>query len=175
MNSVTIALSLAQLTPGVIRYFKDGTHLKNVSAILVDTAKYVTRRQSASAAFEAISTDPEMLTKFEEALMQRELQLENAAAEDRIEARERDTKLLELGTTNTRATVLAYAAMTLLSCALLGLFFIDIPERSRDLLIVLITLMAAKVSSVFDFEFGSSAGSKIKDKELKEDLKAIKY
>lgn len=175
MDPVTVAFSLAQLVPGVIKYFKEDTKAKNVSQVLVDIAKYVTRRQSATSALEVLSTDPESLARFQEALMQRELQLEAAAAEDRKDARNRDLKMAKLGSTNTRATVLAYSAVFILAVSLFGLFFLEVPEGSKDLVMILITLVAAKVSSVYDFEFGSSAGSKSKDKDTNEDLKALRY
>ena len=47
-----------------------------------------------------------------------------------------------------------------------GLFVIQIPEDSREYFIILLTLIVAKVSTVYDFYFGSSQSSQVKNETI---------
>jgi predicted MFS family arabinose efflux permease len=43
-----------------------------------------------------------------------------------------------------------------------ALFFAQVPDESREYFIIILTLLVAKVSTVFDYHFGSSQGSATK-------------
>lgn len=60
---------------------------------------------------------------------------------------------------NMRGDVLAYAAVGALCACVLLLFFREIPQSSRELLLVLTGALVAIVKDVYGFEFGSSKDS----------------
>lgn len=168
--AVGTALALAQLVPGVLRYFSEDSKPTKVSDILIDTAKYVTRSHSEEGALAVLQKDPEALQRYIDSLNQKEIALAQAAAQDRDSARKRDIKIIELRGSNTRADVLAYSAIALLAGCLAALFFVDIPSGSKDALMLLIGALIVVVKEIYGFDFGSSAGSKSKDSAMQEKL-----
>lgn len=74
-------------------------------------------------------------------------------------ARARDVEFLKAGRRNIRGDVLAYGALGALIVCILALFLFDVPQQSRDLLLVTLGALVAIVKDVFGFEFGSSKGS----------------
>jgi FtsH-binding integral membrane protein len=59
---------------------------------------------------------------------------------------------------------LAYAAVGGLLLTIVALMFIEIPEGNRDILFVMIGVLLIMARTPYDFKFGSSQGSKDKDK-----------
>ena len=47
-----------------------------------------------------------------------------------------------------------------------GLFVVKIPEESREYFIIILTLIVAKVSTVYDYFFGSSQSSAVKNETI---------
>ena len=48
----------------------------------------------------------------------------------------------------------------------IGLFALPIPENSREYFIIILTLIVAKVSTIYDYYFGSSQSSSIKNETI---------
>lgn len=88
------------------------------------------------------------------------LELENA---DRADARD----LAKTWRDNTHRNLAWAAVLTLVLCIAL-LAFLELPQTSRDPLLVLLGAVIASYKDVYGFFFGSSAGNKAKDEIIGE-------
>lgn len=47
-----------------------------------------------------------------------------------------------------------------------GLFFFNIGDKSREYFLIILTLLVAKVSTIYDYYFGSSQSSSVKNETI---------
>jgi hypothetical protein len=116
---------------------------------------------------------PEDVTKLKLAQMEHEIELKRIRQEDdrltahleemyiqdRQDARSRDVEIVKVKGNNRRGDVLAYGSLATLASCLFMLFFVDVDNASRDLLLVMLGALVTIVKDVFSFEFGSSKDS----------------
>ena len=163
---------VTEFAPTLIRRFAGDT-AGTVAQAVADTAKQVTGQdvstpEGMKAAQEVLRKDPDLSLKFKESMAEVEVQLEEAYLADRQDARARDVALRTAGDGNVRANVmLALAFVAVLAIALLLVFK---PDAANDavsgFLIGIGGMFARNIGSAFDFEFGSSRGSKEKSAAL---------
>jgi hypothetical protein len=159
--------ALISAAPTVARLI-GGNKAGKAADAAVKIAESVTGKKGMEAA-KAIQADPNLAMRFEEAVMAQEVTLLRLANEDRADARSRDVEMRRLGGTNWRADILAVGAMIGLVALIWTLLFVEIPAGpARDVLLMLSGALVTIVKDVYQFEFGSSRGSKEKDKLIRE-------
>ena len=114
------------------------------------------------------TADPEAVAAALEADAAKAHQFRMHAAQIELElARPRDEKRAELGLGNTRADVLAYGAMIgLVAILALILFVAPGDDFVKGVIATVVGVLASALRDVFNFEFGSSRGSKNKESQL---------
>ena len=153
---ITAAPSIARLIGGE----KAGRAADTVAGI----AEAVTGKQGMDAV-EAIKADPGLAVEFEREVRRHEKEIIALANEDRADARARDIEMRRIGGANWRADILAIGAMIGLVALIWTLLFVNIPHGpARDVLLMLSGALVTICKDVYQFEFGSSRGSKEKDK-----------
>lgn len=110
----------------------------------------------------ALKSDPQALAKLAEIESADHAELRRLVYADRADARARDVEFLKAGRPNVRANVLAFVAIAGLVAVTLLLMFVEVPEGSREILYMLAGSLTTIVVAVYQFEFGSSSGSKEK-------------
>lgn len=157
---------LVQAAPAIARWL-GGDKAGDVADKVVGIAETVTGKKGADAVT-AIQADPALALEFEKAVMAQETALEALFQEGVKDARRRDVEVRKLtGGTNWRADVLAVGALVGLIGLIWTLLFVNIPAGpARDVLLVLSGALVAIVKDVYQFEFGSSRGSKAKDASM---------
>lgn len=129
------------------------------------TARAITGVDDVDEAKRRIQMDPELQARFEVEMADREYELERAYLADRQDARKRDVALRTAGYTSIRADVLALIAIVGLVGLVWMMVFVEIPAGpGRDILLMLSGALVSVVKDVYAFEFGSSRGSKEKDR-----------
>lgn len=120
---------------------------------------------------EALRTDPDALAKVRiaETELQAELarqgvKLEQVHSEDRQNARHHANLARQSG--DNTARILAYLLVAGFLCVILAVLFAPINIEDKTLLGMLVGYLSAKADQVVSFFFGSSAGSKDKDKAM---------
>jgi hypothetical protein len=119
----------------------------------------------------AQNASPEQWVELKKAQMKHEIDLVSISADldkaylaDRQNARGRDVELKAAGYSNWRADVLALLSIIGLLALIFTVIFAEIKQgAARDTLLVLSGTLIAIVKDVYQFEFGSSRGSKEKD------------
>lgn len=110
--------------------------------------------------------------EFEKFLKDNDLKLEEVAAKDRDSARVRDTAFVQANRWNFRADLLALLAVGgLIVCVWFVARDSELPERAVNAIMFVAGVLAAAVRDVYNFEFGSSRGSKDKDEQIRGLLK----
>ena len=164
-----IALALLQFAPSLMRFFGAGETSVAVADKVVDIAKTVTGAPTGPEALEAIRQSAQLQREFALAALQADTDLEQAYLADRRDARTRDIEVRKLnGGTNTRADVMIVAAaLGLIAClGVLIAFRSEIPGEAVGIISTIAGIFGACLRDAFQFEFGSSRGSRDKDAVL---------
>jgi len=159
---------VTEFAPTLIRKFAGDT-AGTVAEAVAQTAQKVTGQdvstpEGLQAAQEALRKDPALSLKFKESMAEVEVRIEEAYLADRQDARARDVALRKSGDGNIRANVmlaLAFLAVVIIA-ALLTLGTVKGDSAIAGFLIGIGGMFARNIGSAFDFEFGSSRGSKEK-------------
>lgn len=165
MDPFTVVMGLAQLAPSLMRFF--GVGEKNAVLVdkVIDIAKTVTGTPTGEDALVALQQDPALAFQFQQKVLDNDKELEIAYLADRQDARKRDIEFIKMGKTNVRANAM-------LVCTFIGLFGsvmamihynVDANSAVGGALLLLIGKFLGNWGTAFDFEFGSSRGSKEKD------------
>lgn len=129
-----------------------------------EIAATITGTNDPEKAAEILQADPTKLAEFQAQAAMAATHLEEAYLQDVQDARNRDIELAKLGRKNYRADAITAATYILLIlCIVLSVFMNGLDEWMKTMINMTATFCLAKLSSVFDFEFGSSKGSRDKD------------
>jgi hypothetical protein len=166
---IPIALALAQFAPSVLRFFGAGAASTAVAEQVAGIAQSVTGATTPEAALAMLRENASLAQQFNLAVLQQDGELEQAYLADRQNARQRDVDVRRLtGGTNVRADVMIVGVVLgLLAClGTLILFRKDIPGEVVGIISTVAGIFGACLRDAFQFEFGSSRGSKDKDELL---------
>lgn len=166
MDPISGALALAQFAPSILRFFGIGERPVAVAEKIVGIAQAVTGTSSHDEAIKALAAKPELVQQFNLAVLAANTELEKSVLADTQDARKRDIEVRKLdGGKNTRADVLiGGAVLILLTCLVVLVFYRkDIPGEAVGIISTIAGLAGACLRDAFQFEFGSSRGSKEKD------------
>lgn len=161
MDPISLALLAAKAIP-MISGWIGGDDAEDKATKVVSTIEAVTGL-SGKTAIDHMAVNPDVM----EAVQGQLLKEMAIYAKDRKNARDRDLEVRKISGSNWRADVLAIMSMVGLVALIWALLFINIPAGpARDILLVLSGALVAIVKDVYQFEFGSSRGSKEKNKLL---------
>lgn len=162
---VGAAASIAtEFAPSLIRMFA-GERAGEVADKVVRIARDVTGTTDDNAALDALRADPKAALAFKEKAASLEVELERAFLADRQDARARDVALRQLGQANYRADIMLFLAVG----GLLAIIYftwsarLDLPDHIFALFNMAAGALLKMIGDAFQFEFGSSRGSKNKD------------
>lgn len=118
----------------------------------------------------ALTGNPEMLQKMKEL----DLEYAKLANADRDSARNREIEIAKTDSawiTKNITSLLAIGVMTSAFILVSILFFVNIPDSQENIIIYALGFITSAGTQILSFYFGSSEGSKGKDKEIKDMLK----
>lgn len=174
---VTAAASLAaKFVPSLIGHFagdKAEEAANSVAEIVQDvTGQDISTSEGLDAAEAVLDESPELLVQLRTRMAELNVELEKAYLEDRQSARSRDVELRKIGDKNWRANIMVLAAfVAVITIAFVLSYFTGLKGEVVGFLTAVGGMFARNIGTAFDFEFGSSRGSKEKDliKGLKND------
>lgn len=168
MDPITIAMSLAQFAPAIVKWLTGSDKAEQAAGAVVDIAKRVTGNGTGEGALAALTADPSLVMQFRQAVMANEADLDKAFLADRQDARHRDIELAKAGRSNTRADVMvAIDAAGLLACLIvLALYRANMPGEVVALISTIASIFGLCLRDAHQFEFGSSRGSQEKTELL---------
>lgn len=168
MEPISAALALANYAPKIVKWLSGSDKAAEVADTVVNIAKSVTGHDDADSAVAAIKADPGLALEFQKAVMAKETEIERMYLADRQDARKRDVAYVQSGRWNWRADFLALLSVGgLIVCVWFVASDSDMPERAVNAIMFVAGVLAAAVRDVYNFEFGSSRGSKDKDDIIK--------
>lgn len=160
---IPAAIGLAtQFGPGLVRLLA-GDKAGEVAEQVVSVAQEMTGAQDPDHAMAILEQNPELAAQVRMKYAEIELEYERMHLQDVQDARSRDVRLAEMGQTNWRAHLMVgLAFLTLITCITL-VATLDLNETVRAMLNTLAGGVLGLLGLAFNFEFGSSRGSKDKD------------
>lgn len=161
------ALSLAQFSPKIAKWLS-GTKAESISQKIIDIAKNVTNSNNEKDAIEKIKSDKTMYLLFQKALLNSEREIELAVIKDKENARTRDIAIINSGKRNRRADIMVVcAALGLITClATIYFYKKDLPGEAVGIISTIAGIFGGCLKDAYNFEFGSSRGSKEKDQTV---------
>jgi hypothetical protein len=158
------ALSLAQITPKIAKWLS-GTKAEIISRRILAIAKDITNTTDEFKAIEKIKSDKNMCLLFQKALLNSEREIELAVIKDKENARYRDIAIINSGKRNRRADVMVISAALGLAACLCSicLYQKDLPGEVVGIVSTIAGIFGSCLKDAYNFEFGSSRGSKEKD------------
>jgi hypothetical protein len=168
MDPLTVALSLAQFAPSILRFFGVGEKPAAVAEKVLQIAQAATGAQTPEAALAALKENAQAAQQFQLAVLAADSKLEELFLADRANARDRDVKVRTLtGGYNWRADLM------IVCCAAAFVYIVYAingnPTLKPEVLAIFNMAVGAllkMLGDAFSFEFGSSRGSKEKDELL---------
>jgi hypothetical protein len=165
---VQLALALAQFAPQIMRYFGAGEASAVVAGTVVDIASSVTGSKDPQEILSKLNGSAELAQQFQLACLAADADLEKRFLADRQDARGRDVEVRKLsGGKNTRADLMVLLAVVgIIAClVVLSMYRKEIPGEVVGILGTVIGIFGACLRDAYQFEFGSSRGSKAKDEQ----------
>lgn len=166
MDPITIALTLAQFAPSIMKFFGVGDKPVAVAEHVVQLAQSITGAQTPEAAVAAMRQNAELAQQLNLAVLAADTKLEELYLADKADARARDIAVRKIdGGKNNRADIMLVAAFVavIAIAALLALGKVNGADAVGGFLITIGGMFARNIGTAFDFEFGSSRGSRDKD------------
>lgn len=164
MEPLSVAFGLAQYAPSIIKWLTGSDKAEEAAQKVVEVAQAVTGK-TGDAALQAIAADPALALQFKQSIIQIEAEMDKAYLADRADARKRDVAYIQSGKRNVRADLMVLGATVgLIAClVVLVQFKSQIPGEVVGILSTISGLFGACLRDAFQFEFGSSRGSREKD------------
>lgn len=160
---VALAGSLIQAAPMIAKWI-GGEKAENAAVDVLNIAKAVTGAGLNEDAVKVILVDQDKARAFQEALANREADLDKAYLADTQSARERDIELAKVGMRNVRANILTTAAFALVgACMATVIWSWQLDESAKSVIILILGRAVGWVEQVFSFEFGTTRSSRTKD------------
>lgn len=158
-------LALAkEFLPGIVKHIA-GDKAGEVAETVVGAAQTLTGTNTPEEAADALRANPELLATFRTNMATINAELDKAYLADRQNARDRDVKLKQAGYHNYRADIM----LALAFISLVGIIWmlwsarLDMPDQIFAALNMAVGMLLKMIGDAFQFEFGSSRGSKEKD------------
>ena len=170
MDPITIALSLAQFAPSIMRFMGAGSSSVDTAQKVIGMAQQVAGAKSPEEALQALRANAELAQAFNLAVLAADKELELAYLADRQSARSRDVEFIKAGKTNTRADVMVlFDVLGLIACLVVLTFFRkEIPGEVVGLLSTIAGIFGLCLRDAHQFEFGSSRSSRDKDSVIRQ-------
>jgi hypothetical protein len=152
-----------------MRYLGAGEASVAVAEKVVGVAQTVTGAKTPEEALKMLRDNAQLAQQFNLAVLSADTELEKVFLGDRQDARDRDVEVRKLaGGRNTRADVMVIGVVVgLITCVGVLVFFRkDIPGEAVGIISTVAGIFGACLRDAFQFEFGSSRGSKEKDAAL---------
>ena len=164
--SLPLALTIAKdLAPSLVRLLTNSKSAETATERIVAVASELTGQESPEDIISTLREDKAMSAQLTLRLSEIEMELDRLYMEDRQDARKRDVALAAAGGRNVRADVMILTVtLGLLACLyVLTSFREDLPGEVVGIVSTIAGIFGACLRDAFQFEFGSSRGSKDKD------------
>jgi hypothetical protein len=160
-------LSLAQFSPAVAKWLST-PNITSISEKIMGIAKEITKTRDESEAVKKLKADRHMLFLFQKALLNSEREIELAIIKDKENARVRDVAFINSGRRNKRADIMVIAAAIGLFICLAAIVFFQkaLPGEAVGIISTIAGIFGSCLKDAYNFEFGSSRGSKEKDQTV---------
>lgn len=168
MDPMTIALGLAQIAPNLLRLLGAAEKPVELATKAAKIAQTVTGKATPQEALQQLQQNAEQAHQFRMALVAADTELERLYLGDRANARARDVELVHAGQRNTRADVMvAGATLGLITCLVVLVWYRNgLPGEAVGIISTVAGIFGACLRDAFQFEFGSSRGSREKDQVI---------
>jgi hypothetical protein len=164
MSIITTALALSQFAP-IIAKWVGGSRAENVANTVVSIAKNITQSNDENEMLRKLQHDQNLAYEFQRAIIESEKEIEMAILKDKENARNRDIAIINTGRRNKRADIMVVsAAFGLIICLVIITIYQDrLPGEAVGIISTIAGIFGSCLKDAYNFEFGSSRGSKEKD------------
>lgn len=165
---ISFLAAVSQFAPSLMRFVGAGEATTAIAGKVSGIVQAVTGKASPDEALAALKANEELQANLQRWIARAYPELERLYVEDRQDARRRDVALVNAGRHNVRADVMVIGAVLGLIACLVSLvaFRAGMPGEVVGIISTVAGIFGACLRDAFQFEFGSSRGSRDKDELL---------
>jgi len=163
MEPFTIAMSLAQFAPSIMRFFGAGEKSTSVVEKIVGTAQSITGASTPAEALEMIKASAAKQAEFQLRVLEIDRELELSYLSDVQSARNRDVEIAKAGHHNYRADSMYILAVSLIAALVYIVLKSELDEYAKGIITLVLGRFLGYLDNIYNFEFGTTRGSRDKD------------
>ncbi len=167
MDPFSVALGLAQFAPSIMRFFGVGEKSTAVVEKIVGVAQNVTGASSPAEALEMLKANAAKQLEFQMAMIAMDGEMEKLYLADTQSARNRDIEIVKVTGHNYRADSMYVLAVILISALVWVTLKSEIDEYAKGIITLVLGRFLGYLDNIYNFEFGTTRGSKAKDDTIK--------
>lgn len=167
MDPISIAIGLAQFAPSILRFFGVGESSVNVAEKVVAGAMAITGTATPSEALLAMQEDKKMQQAFNLQMLMANAEMEKLYLVDTQSARARDVEIVKAGGKNYRADSMYILAICLVASLVYIVLKSGLDEYAKGIITLVLGRFLGYLDSIYNFEFGTTRSSKLKDDTIK--------
>jgi len=167
MDPFTIALGLAQFAPSIMRFFGAGEKSASVVEKIVGVAQNVTGASTPQEALDMLRMNVEKQQEFQMAILKQDGELETLYLADVQSARMRDVELVKAGNHNYRADSMYILAVLIIGALVYAVLRSNLDEYAKGIVTLVLGRFLGYLDNIYNFEFGTTRSSKVKDDTIK--------
>jgi len=170
MDPITIAMSLGQFVPGILKLFGGSDKTADIASRVIGVAQAVTGTGTPADALSALHADPAKVLEFQQAMAAEQADLEKAYLADTGNARAMQVAALAQDDVFSKRFVYYFAAawslFTMFYASAVTFFPPATESGKTNAATILGFLLGTAVASIFAYFFGSTKNSMEKNRML---------
>lgn len=160
MDPITIAFSLAQFAPQIMKWISGSDKAADAAAAVVNVATAVTGKATGNEALAALAGDPKLVHDFRRAVLERETELDKAYLLDVQHARATHAN-------HWMPPAITIGLGLMVSMLIAGLFALPTPPENKEVLYLIAGQIIGSFSAAIAYWIGSSRGSAAKQEDMR--------
>lgn len=152
MDPLTIAMTLAQFAPQVVRWISGSDKAAEAAGAVVDIATQVTGAATGSEAISKLTTDPALVLEFRRALAAQQADLDKAYLADMQQAR-------QVHAQHWMPAMLTVGLAAMVTALVAVLVFVPMPSDNKEVIYLVAGQVIGAFSTAIAYWLGSSRGS----------------
>lgn len=167
MPIIPLALALAQFAPSLMRFFGVGEPSIAVAERVVGMAQTITGATTPEEALTMMRKNASNQAEFNMAVLTADTALETLYLADVQSARTRDVELRKAGDHNYRADTMYFLAVIVIIGLVWAVLASNMDEYGKGIITLVLGRFLGYLDNIYNFEFGSTRASKVKDETIK--------
>lgn len=157
MGIFEILSAVSGIAPVITKWLGAGKSVQEVADKASEIATQITGKSDTSEAIDALKADPALVLKYQQAMLDQDMQYEKLYTDDKADARARDVAIVSKTGVNSRANWLAAICIAVVIGILaIVVFALQINEFAKGVITTILGVFLNQLTNIYSFEFGTT-------------------